>query len=62
MAVLELVRDACPGLLPAHLALARTQLMAGDIRAAHATLRHVLDAVDPASADGHLLLAQALLR
>ncbi|KAE8747148.1 hypothetical protein FOCC_FOCC006146 [Frankliniella occidentalis] len=61
MAVLELVREACPGLLPAHLSLARTQLMAGDVRAAQNTLRHVLDTVDPTSADGHLLLAQALL-
>lgn len=60
--MLELVRDACPGLLPAHLSLARTQLMAADVRAAHATLRHVLDTVDATSADGHLLLAQALLR
>ncbi|KAK3907554.1 Tetratricopeptide repeat protein 21B, partial [Frankliniella fusca] len=61
MAVLELVRGACPGLLQAHLSLARTQLMAGDVRTAQSTLRHVLDTVDPTSADGHLLLAQALL-
>lgn len=62
MAVLAAVREACPGLLTAHLSLARTQLVAGDVRAAHATLRHVLDSVDATSADAHLLLAQTLLR
>lgn len=62
MAVLAAVRDACPGLMTAHLSLARTQLMAGEVRAAHTTLRHVLDNVDATSADAHLLLAQILLR
>ena len=52
--VLDTVVEACPGLLPALYRLA-------DGRAAEATLRHVIDNVDPTFVDAYLLLARIRL-
>jgi len=59
---LNIVTEACPGLVEARLLMARTQLLADNIRGANSTLRYVLDNIDATSADAHLLLAQTQIR
>ena len=56
--VLDTVVEACPGLLPALYRLADAQWRLADGRAAEATLRHVIDNVDPTFVDAYLLLAR----
>lgn len=57
-AILETVVEACPGLLPALYRLANVAFMAGDYRAASASLHHIIDHVDPTYYEAYLLMAQ----
>ena len=50
--------ETCPGLLPALYRLANANFIAGDYRAASATLHHIIDHVDPTYIEAYLLMAQ----
>ena len=56
--ILNSVVEACPGLLPALYRLANVYFMVGDLRAASATLHHVIDHVDPTFFEAYLLMAR----
>jgi tetratricopeptide repeat protein 21B len=56
--ILTCVVQACPGLLPALYRLANANFIAGDYRAASATLHHIIDHVDPTYIEAYLLMAQ----
>jgi len=56
--ILNSVVEACPGLLPALYRLANVYFMVGDLRAASATLHHVIDHVDPTFIEAYLLMAR----
>jgi tetratricopeptide repeat protein 21B len=60
--VLTSVVDACPGLLPALYRLANVHYTMGDLKTATATLRQIIDHVDPTYVDAYLLLAQIELK
>ncbi len=60
--VLEPVTKACPGLRDAQFLVARAKYLSGDLKSAAATLRHVLDDLDPTFAEAHLLMAQIQLQ
>ena len=56
--ILKCVVETCPGLLPALYRLANANFIAGDYRAASATLHHIIDHVDPTYIEAYLLMAQ----
>lgn len=56
--LLASVVQACPGLLPALYRLANANFIAGDYRAASATLHHIIDHVDPTYIEAYLLMAE----
>lgn len=56
--ILNSVVQACPGLLPALYRLANANFIAGDYRAASATLHHIIDHVDPTYIEAYLLMAE----
>ena len=56
--ILTCVVQSCPGLLPALYRLANANFIAGDYRAASATLHHIIDHVDPTYIEAYLLMAQ----
>ncbi|KFB41795.1 AGAP000136-PA-like protein [Anopheles sinensis] len=56
--LLESVVKACPGLVEAVYLLALVQRLGGEVAAASATLNRILQELDPAYPDAHLLLAE----
>ncbi|KAK7872002.1 hypothetical protein R5R35_004518 [Gryllus longicercus] len=58
LTILEAVTKACPGLLEGLFQLARVQFLSGDLKAAVSTLQHILEDIDAAYANAHLLMAQ----
>lgn len=56
--ILEAIVKACPGLIQAVYQLAKVEFLCGEVGSSAATLQKILQELDPANMDAHLLIAQ----